>query len=202
MRSTNLKVALKMSKLSVPEKINKARNVHDAVITNLSLFGNPSQLLSAVDAATNQLEDAWHNAQDGGKSLTALMHVKEHALMKLMNDLANYVESFCDNNEELVYMAKLDIKKPASVNRPEFEVIQLDHQGAVGLRVKPRSKIIYKWQYCLDPIAANAWVTAKSTNVANAEIENLSVGELYWFRVVFISTSGEEAHAPISLAVN
>ncbi len=191
-----------MSKLSVPEKINKARNVHDAITTNLSLFGSPTSLLNEVNKATNQLEEAWQHAQDGGKSLTALMRVKEHALMKLMNDLANYVESFCDNDQELVYLAKLDIKKSVSVNRPEFEVYQLDHQGAVGLRVKPRMKTIYKWQYGLDPLASNTWVTAKLTNAASTEIENLNVGELYWFRVVFISATSEEAHAPISFAVN
>jgi hypothetical protein len=202
MPSNNLIVVLEMARLSIPEKVNKSRNISGAIADNAAIFTNPDPPISAVDAAIDDLENAWIKAQDGGKSLTALMHDKERVLMSVMTDLAHYVQRVSKNDVEVVHLAKLDVKKSPSVNRPEFDVIQLDHQGAVGLRVKPRSKNIYKWQYCLDPIASNSWVTAKSTNVANAEIENLTVGELYWFRVVFISTSGEEAHAPISLAVN
>ncbi len=38
MSSTNLKMVLNMTRLLVLEKLNKARNVHDAITTNLILY--------------------------------------------------------------------------------------------------------------------------------------------------------------------
>lgn len=199
---TNVKVVLNMSELSVPEKISKARNVHDALADNATLFTNPSPSLNELDTAITDLEKAWLKAQDGGKSLTALMHDKEADLMRCMTGIGHYVENLCDNDPEIVHLAKLDVKQKPVINRPVFEVHQLDHSGAVGLRVKPRGKTLYRWEYCLDPQGSNAWVVAKTTSLASAEIENLTVGGLYWFRVVFMGVNGDIPNAAVRFAVN
>lgn len=199
---THLKVVLNISKLSVPEKISKSRHVYDAIADNGSVFSNPNPSLSELDTAINDLESAWLKAQDGGKSLTALMHDKESNLVKLMNDLAHYVESVCDNDPEIVHLAKLDVKRKPMFNRLPFVVYQLDHSGAVGLRVTPRGKTLYRWEYCLDPQSSNSWIIAKTTSLASAEIENLLAGGLYWFRVVFMGVNGDIPGTPVKFAVN
>lgn len=191
-----------MSELSVSEKISKSRNVYEAIAANSSIFTSPVPSLNELDAAINDLENAWLKAQDGGKSLTALMHDKEMDLMRCMTGIGYYVENVCHNDPEIVHLAKLDVKQKPVVNRPVFEVYQLEHSGAVGLRVKSRAKTLYRWEYCLDPQSSNNWVVAKTTTMASAEIENLVVGGLYWFRVVFMGVNGDIPNAAVKFAVN
>ncbi len=203
MKSTNLTVVLNMSRLSIPEKINKALSIHNAIKTNAAVFATPNPSLTDVLKAITELETAWHNAQDGGKSLTAIMHDKEENLMRIITNLAHYVEGVCKNDIEIIHLAKLDVRKTTSRTIIDFEIEQLDHSGAVGLRVKARKGVFYKWQYTLDPLSSTSvWTTAKTTNTASTEIENLTVGSKYWFRVLFVDAGGEIANNPLSLIIN
>lgn len=203
MKKHSLKVALNMSSISVPDKINKARHITDAINSNTTVFASPSPAIITVTNAIDDLEIAWNNAADGGKSKTAIMHDKESLLMKLMNDLAHYVEGIADGDEATVHLAAMDTKKKPQVkNPPEFEVYQWDAHGAVGVRAKARVKTIYKWLYCKAPLASNAWTTASTTDISRSMISGLDAGSLYYFKVIFVSASGETPSAEISFAVN
>lgn len=191
-----------MRKLSVPQKINRGRHVVDTMTANAILFPNPIPALSAVTIGINALENAWNDAEDGGKTKTAIMHVKEEDLMKLMYDLAHYVERVANGDEEIVFSAGMEVKKPGHINFSEFSVEHTEHPGEVMLRVKPQSKTVYRWEYCKDPIAQNTWVAATTTDVASANIQNLTEATKYWFRVVYIAKGGETIpFNPISIIV-
>ncbi len=203
MKKNSVKVALLMYKLSVAQKINKARLIITKVTANSSTFSSPSPSLAILKATTDDLETAWNNAQDGGKNLTALMHDKEADFLKHFNDFANYVEALADGNEAIIHLANLDVKKKATVkNTAEFEVYQWNDRGAVGLKVKARKKTIYKWQYCKAPLSTNTWVDGITTDVAHATIGDLEVGAYYYFRVVFIDGTGEHTSTEQGFAVN
>jgi len=90
-----LRVALNMSQLSVPDKINKATAIVAGISSNAGVFTSPTPALNTVNAAILALQIAWNNAQDGGKTKKAIMHDKETKLMKLVTDLSHYRGSSC-----------------------------------------------------------------------------------------------------------
>ena len=190
-----------MSKYSVPQKINRARLIVTTVAANPVVFANPNPTLAAINSAIDDLEIAWNDAADGGKIKTALMHDKESELLKLLNDLAHYVEGVANGDEAIVHLAGLEVKKYSKPTLPDFEVFNAADRGAVGLRVKAHAKTIYRWEYCKDPIADNTWQTAKSTNVSNTFIGDLESGTRYWFRVRFDSAFGESMSETLSWIV-
>lgn len=200
--NNRLKVALNMARLPVPDKIQTAKYIINSVSSNSTLFNSPSPSLNTLNMALNKLRQAWMDAQDGGKSKTALMHDAENSLMKLLYDLAHYVEAVADGNPEIVHKAGLSVKRQAhSVSRPDFYVYQLKKPGSVGIRTKPRKEqAFYKWQYTTDP--EGEWTTALTSTVSTVSIHNLSPGQKYWFRLVLITVTGEHALEPRIFAVN
>ena len=195
MKST-MKVALNIRKISVPEKINRARFIVSTMISNIGVFQNPIPALNTVIAAINALELAWNNAADGGKQKTAMMHEKEDDLMKLMNDIANYVERVADGNTEVVTAAGMSVKRKAVIVRPDFMVEQTEDRGVVLLRVKPRAKTVYRWEFCEDPHNENEWRVAHTTDVSTTFIEGVEVGRKFWYRVVLLNKFGESPLEP------
>ncbi len=203
MKKNSLRVALLMDKLTIAAKIIKARLIVDAITNNASVFVTPNPPLATVTLAIKELSNAYDDTADGGKSKTAIMHDKEAVLMNLLHKIANYVEDVANDDEAIVHLATLDVKKKVIVkNTAEFEVFQWNDRGAVGLKVKARKKTIYKWQYCKSPLESNTWVDAITTDVAHATIGDLEIGSYYYFRVVFIDGTSEHLSKVLGFAVN
>jgi hypothetical protein len=191
MKKSSLKVVLGMSKLSIAAKINRARVICDAILSNPAIFATPNPPITSVQTAIDDLEAAAQDAADGGKTKTAIMHDKEDALMKLMFDLAHYVESVANGDSEVVHLASMHEKQKPVFHAPEFQVENGADRGDVWCRVKPKTKTVYKWQYCKDPMGTNAWTDFSITDVASVHIGPLVTGATYWIRVIFIGRSGE-----------
>jgi hypothetical protein len=189
-----INVALNVSHLSVPHLINRARQIADAIGNNPSVFTSPNPTLAVFNSAINDLEIAWNDAEDGGKSKKAIMHDKERIMHKHLKDMANYVELVANGDEEVVHLASLTVKEKPIRIKPDFEVFLPDDLGAVGLRCKARKKTLYRWEYCVDPIGnANQWTLGNTTDISSSFIGNLTSGIKYWFRVVLVDATGEHA---------
>ncbi|MCW3075686.1 MAG: hypothetical protein JWO32_295, partial [Bacteroidetes bacterium] len=139
---------------------------------------------------------AWNDATDGGKSKTAIMHDKERVVIKLLNDLAHYVESVANGDEQIIHLASMTVKAIGIKTPVDFEIILPDDLGAVGLKCKARPKTLYRWESCLDPMNNNSWTVASTTDVSSTWIGNLTSNVLYWFRVVLINKTGEHPLSP------
>jgi len=185
MKKHSIKVALNMSKIPVPQKINRARFIVDSVMSHPTEFPNPVPTLSTITSAIDDLEIAWNDAVDGGKVKTALMHDKEDDLQKLLNDLANYVELVADGDIEVVHMSGMSVKKKPTFSAPDFEVEHSGNSGEVKLRVKPKAKTHYHWEYCRISPEENEWRFANETITANTIIAGLDPGVTYYFRVEY-----------------
>jgi hypothetical protein len=188
-----------MSKLTVPEKINKATSIATFILSNPGIFVNPTPSVPTLFAAIKDLSKAWNLAEDGGKTKTALMHDKEDDLMILMNLLANYVENLAGGDETIIHLAGMDVKQKPVIKKTEFEVVQLKESGSVLVRVRARAKSMYKYQYTTD---GKTWVDAKVTSVTKAVISGLQAGVKHLFRVVFMDKEGEHPNTPYALYVN
>lgn len=190
-----------MSRLTALEQLGKAKAVTGSLAANPQVFANPSPPLALVNTAIADLEAALIGAADGSRSKTALAHSKQAALLKLMNDLANYVQAVANGDKLVVYMAGLDVKKTSSFNKPDFSVKQGPTSGSVLLTVRAHAKTLYKWQYCKDPAGTNGWTDIGYTSVCHSGISQLQPG-LYWFRVIFLDDKGEHEGEPRMFAVN
>ncbi len=202
MKKHSLKVVLKISRLSVPSKIKRARVITDSILSNPVAFPLPSPSIAAVQTAIDEPEIAWNDAADGGKTKTAIMHDKEDALLKLMYDLSHYVEGIANGDESIVHLAGMTSKLNPVFHSADFTVVPTDDRGAVRLRVKPHTKSAYEWQYCKDPMGNNPWIVAKTTTQSTTNWGDLEVGTKYWFRVFYVGNFGRVlAFEPISIIV-
>jgi len=155
-----------------------------------------------VSAAITDLQNAFNDAIDGGVSKTRNMHDKEAVLMKLMYDLANYVISVANGDENIVHLANIETKKRSPGKTSGFTVAQGTDSGTVVVRTKAVARAHYKWQYCADPINNTSWKDAGETSLSKILIAGLNPGTLYWFRVtLFYNNAQHEFSSPISLRV-
>jgi len=198
----SLKVVLKISKSSVPLKIKRARSIVETVSTNVDTFPTPSPSLDIIFNAIEELEVAWNATADGGKTKTAIMHDKEDVLMKLLNDLAHYVESVANGDETIVHLAGMSVKSRPVFHVPDFEVVHSGISGEVKLRVKPQAKTLYHWEFCLTSPDENEWQFANETFTSNTIIGGLNQGATYYFRVKFLGhLKSSYPYQPISIIV-
>lgn len=195
-------VALNMSQMSVPQKINRGKQIADAISNNPGVFTNPAPSISVVYGAINDLEQAWGDTAGGGKNEVALMHDLEQILMSHLRLLASYVEHLAQGDELIIHLATLEVKAKPIQQKPDFEVFLPDDDGAVGLRCKARKQTLYRWEYCKDPLANNQWTTAQLTGTCSTFIGNLDSNVMYWFRVVLVSPMGETVLGPEAIVTH
>jgi hypothetical protein len=199
--STTIRVVLNMSRLTVPEKINKAQMVHDKIFANPTSFPAPGNLLTDLLGAIVALRTAYANAADGGKTLIALMRNKESDLLDVMRQVGAYVEKFTRADAGRAAEAGLEVRQTANREMPEFDAKRGPDPGSVSLRARARRGVLYKWQYSLGTATTLNWVDALASHVSHVVVNGL-VPNFYWFRVVQVDEGGEYAGAPIRVAVN
>ena len=97
------KVKLNFRRLSVPEKIAKARQIITALTGNAS-FPNPNPPLETITAGINALDGAYATTQSrkqAVKTAVADQTTKEDALDQLISKCGSYVESVAGNGRFL-----------------------------------------------------------------------------------------------------
>jgi hypothetical protein len=205
MKKYSLKMKQNFAKLSVTEKISRARFIVDSVMNNGPLFPNPVPALNVIANAINDLELAWTEAEDGGKNKKAVMRHKADDLTKYIYDLSYYVYQTANGDEAVMTAAGFEIKKKPSMSVPEFSAEPAGEKGTVRLRVKPRAKpkTVYKWEFTKGSLDKPVWELAKITSNARTRISDLEEGVRYWFRVSYLGGDGGEAkpYEAVSLIV-
>lgn len=189
MKSNSLNVALKVQQLSVADKINKGRSIVNAITANYTVFESPNPDMDTVSAAIDDLEKAWNDAQDGGKSKTKLMHDKEANLVKILNNVAAYVVLVADGDESIVHLAGMDVKKKAPGASTGFRVEHGADSGTVLVKAKAFLNTVYTYQYSAD--AGVTWTEAGKTMISKFLIEGLTPGIKYYFRVGTFDRKGD-----------
>jgi hypothetical protein len=193
------KVKLNFRRLSVPEKISKAKEMVTALTGNPD-FPNPSPALAIITAAINALEASYTTTQSLKSSLSASVadqSVKEDGLDQLVSQMASYVEAVAGANEALIKSAGMDTKALASAptlpeNPSGLEANGGPHEGKLDLSWNSvsgaRSYII---QQCADPPTAQGWAHVGTSTKVKKTVDGLNSGTRYWFRVAAVGASGQ-----------
>lgn len=188
-------VKLEFGRLSIPEKIQKARNIVLKMTGNTN-FTTPVPALSAITTAIGKLETSHENAMDGGQSKKAAMKVDEKALDVLMAQLAAYVQDASLGDELKILSSGMEVK--ALPSAPQPLTAPLDARalinGVVGeaqLRWKPvKGAKSYVVERTTTPNDEATWTIFDVSTRGSLHVRGLTSMSVMWFRVAALGAKG------------
>lgn len=194
------RIKLNLNRLSLAEKIAKARQIIAALTGNAS-FSTPTPALSLVTSVIDDLEAAAAAAQTArqvAKTKTADQKAKEAIANRILTQLAAYVESVAGDNHTLIHSAGMDTraKGVAQSDRPslpaDLAATAGDHDGEIDLSWDTVSGAkSYVIEMSADPPTATSWTHASVSTKSKTTIKGLTSGTRYWFRVAAVGSSGQ-----------
>ncbi|MBI4946261.1 MAG: fibronectin type III domain-containing protein [Bacteroidetes bacterium] len=189
-------VVLKLARLSIPKKIEKARFIVTSMTGNAN-FTTPSPTLATITANVNALETAAIASAGGGVDETANMHAKELTLDLALKSLAGYVEGIANANpvnaESIALSAGMDVKTPVVHTAREFHVSVTGDPGEVKLATKFEKRATFMFQMCTNTSSESNWQTIMQSTRSKFVKSGLISGTRYYFRVAVININGQGA---------
>jgi hypothetical protein len=194
------KLKLNFSRLSLSEKIAKARQIV-AALTGNSKFPTPSPALAVVTTSINEAESAAAEAQQArqtAKEKTSIQNQKEEALERLVSQLAAYVESVAGDDPQLILSAGMDtrLKSVAATETPKqpqgLSAGAGDRDGEIDLSWdKLTGAKSYVIERSVDPPTDTSWIHAGVSTRSTFTVGGLISGTRYWFRVAAVNANGQ-----------
>lgn len=181
---------------TVAEIIPFCKNIIAKMTGNVH-FPNPNPTLAVVDAAVEELYEAYQAASDGGKTLKATVRSKLRVVYNKMRPLRDYVNEQGDGDEEILNtsgfpLAELptpigDLQIPGNVRvktlegTGKVEVVCDKVKGATG----------YQIRYRLLPVTdTTEWITKDPMGPKRQTVKNLASAVYHEFQMRAIG-SGE-----------
>ena len=187
-------VVLGLARLSVPEKIEKARFIVMSMGGN-SNFPSPSPPINTIATNANALEAASIAAMGGGVDDTANMRSKEVILDLSLKSLAGYVEGIANatplSAEAIILSAGMDIKGRGVRTKQNFEVSVTKNPGEVKLIHKGVTRCTYEFQMSTDITSEDNWETIHNSTRGSCLKSGLISGTRYYFRAAVVDKNGQ-----------
>ena len=193
------KIKLNLSRLPLPEKIHKAKQIVTAMTGNAN-FPTPVPPLATLTTAINEAEAAFTAAQaarQDAKTKTTIQTLKEDALDRLLTQEAGYVEAVAGDDPAKIQSAGMDTKAPPTSTgmpgQPQgLTPTEGDHEGEVDVSwdTVPEAKS-YVLEKSLDPPTPTSWNHAGVSTRSSFTITGLTSGTRYWFRVAAVGRIGQ-----------
>jgi hypothetical protein len=192
-------IKLNFSRLSIPEKIARARQII-AAMTGNAHFTSPQPPLSALTAATDELEAAANDAQAArqtAKTKTTIQNAKEDLVDRLFSQEGGYVFAVSGGNEAVIQSAGMDVRAaPGTVGIPSLPqalgATAGDRDGQMDLSWDP---VIEAASYVIetspDPPTATSWSHAGVSTKSSYTVTGLQSGSRIWFRVASVNPAGQ-----------
>ena len=213
----NEKVSLRLSRLSVSNKLNLANEIVIAMAGNVH-FPNPNPSLAAVTAACNNVHNTQLQILAGDRSKTDQRNAYIKTLDNLLLQLANYVEGIANaaalsgaDAKAIIASAGMPHKKEKGSNSvpqaPENLSASITGiEGEIKLSWSPVSNaLVYVLESCasysLSGTNTNAeWIQHKITSRHSHVISGLNSGIKYAFRVYCVGRHGESPYSMVIIA--
>lgn len=188
-------------KLPVPDKIQFARQVVLDMTGNAN-FTTPAPTLASTTTAATALETAFNNAETArqvAKSKTAIMEAANLALNVLLMQLGNYVENTSGGDTAKIESSGYSVRNVPSTPIGDLpapsgvSVVPSESSGTVDMKwITVRGARSYIVERALDA-ATLVWTPALSTTKAKGEVNTMTSGQKYWFRVAAVGAAGQGA---------
>jgi len=192
-------IKLNFSRLSIPEKIARARQIVTALTGNAH-FTSPQPPLASITTAANELETAFADVQavrQEAKAKTTIQNTKEDVLNKLVSQSAGYVTAVGGGDEAIVQSAGMNLRAPrAAVGVPSqpqaLAATAGDHDGTMDLSWDPVVEAAsYVIETSPDPPTATSWKHLGVSTKSSFTVTDLVSGSRVWFRVAAINAAGQ-----------
>jgi hypothetical protein len=188
------RVCLGLTKLSVPEKIERGHHVVESMNSE-PIFKNCIPPLAEVTALLAELETAYRNSLGGGHEQTALLHEKADAVDIALSQLANFVEIVAKGKEAVILSAGMETRSKAARPQVQFSVTHGKKEGEAVLKTPAMRNGAYVWQKRADQAgtgaAAEVWEQVAITTLASLTLSGLTAGAKYQFRVAYVTAKGQ-----------
>ncbi|HEX8653509.1 MAG TPA: fibronectin type III domain-containing protein [Pyrinomonadaceae bacterium] len=196
-------VKLNFRKLSVTEKIARARQIVEAMTTMSATFPNPVPPLSDITASIDTLEQANADALEAralSKQRTAILEEKVDTLDDAMTRLASFVNAASGGKENIILSAGMDVRTPATSSNfvPDtpntITPTMGDHEGEIDLVWNAKqSAQSYIVQSSPNPPKDDSWTQVAVVTASKHTVTGLTSGSKYWFRVAAVGSGGQSA---------
>ena len=191
-------IKLNFSRLSIPEKLQRARHIALSMTGNTH-FTNPHPTPVDIQNACSTLEDAALEVQvarQTAKLKTTTQSELADGLDKLMSQMASYVAGISGGDETIIQSAGMDLRAtPGALAMPAqpqgLAPTEGDHDGEIDLSWDP---VVDASSYVIetspDPPTATSWKHAAVSTKSSSTITDLAPGSRLWFRVAAINPAG------------
>jgi len=192
-------IKLNFSRLSIPEKIARARQIVTAMTGN-ARFTTPQPPLASITTAANELEEAASDVQAArheAKTKTTIQNSKEDALDKLISQEGGYVTAVSGGDEAIIQSAGMDVRAAPGASGVPAQPQALsatagDHDGQMDSSWDPVvSATSYVLETSPDPPNGTSWNHLGVSTKSSFTVTNLVSGSRAWFRVSAVNASGK-----------
>jgi hypothetical protein len=192
-------IKLNFSRLSIPEKIARARQIVTAMTGN-AVFTSPQPPLAAITTAANELEQAASDVQAArqeAKTKTTIQNTKEDALDKLISQEGGYVTAVAGGDEAIIQSAGMDVRAAPGASAIPAQPQALgatagDHDGQMDLSWDPViSATSYVLETSPDPPTGTSWKHLGVSTKSSFTVTDLVSGSRIWFRVAAVNSAGQ-----------
>jgi Fibronectin type III domain len=194
-------VKLNFRKLSVTEKIARARQIVKAMTDNSASFSNPIPPLADITASIDAVEQANADtlkARALSKQRTAILEEKVDVLDDGMIRLASFVNAASGGKEEVILSAGMDVRTAAVPSNfvPDapntITPTMGDHEGEIDLAWNAKQGAqSYIVQSSPNPPKDDSWTQVAVVTASKCTITGLTSGTKYWFRVAAVGSGGQ-----------
>lgn len=192
-------IAIKVSKLTLPQKIEKGQVIINKSTENPDVPGNAT-VLSGFSAAQDALNTANTTEMEARVALAELMEARitaEEDWMTKLNLLASFTESATGGEAGSIIGVGFAVRNrrtppqylPAPIN---VEAVTNGTPGHTQLTwaVVAGAKS-YVIQISPDPITPTSWQQSCICTAANADVNGAEAGKCYWYRVAAVNAKGQ-----------
>lgn len=193
------KVKIALSRLSIPAKIQKLRQIITAMTGNAN-FTTPSPTLASITTLINDLETKFNTAQTArttAQQMTDLQDLAEKALDAAMTLLVSYAENVTGGDGAKLQSGGFDLRDPSApigdLPAPANLIATIgDNDGEIDLDWDSvRGAGSYVVERSADPPTATSWQMIKTFKPSKGTISGLTSGTKNWFRVAAVGTAGQ-----------
>ena len=194
------KVKLGLSGLTADKLVVRSSTLVDKMTGNAS-FPTPVPDLAVVTAAKDDLTTWIEKSQFGDRRAVAMRKKKYNVLLNLLRQLGTYVEYTANGDDDVITSSGFEVRRAPSPAPPVGAPVALQAKrstksGKAELKWKgARGSVSYVVEMTLtDPVLPNAVFTPVAvTSKSRLEVDNLTPGTFYWFRVKAIAPRSESA---------
>jgi hypothetical protein len=187
-------VNLGLSRLTIPDKIQKCRGVVSETTGNIN-FVTPNPSLATITTAVDSLETAYEAAQDGGKAKKAFMRTQDKAVNAFMKQFGGYVQDVSAGDETIILSSGLEVKRPKTQPQPLSAVVNVRvltgtmTGNILGRWKRLAGSVLYNVQTSAD--GNTNWTDAGSCTKTSIIIGGFTSGSKVWVRVSGNNAKGQ-----------